>query len=153
MAANSDFKELLNLFEDCEVRYLVVGGYAVMHYCEPRYTKDLDIWVDASSGNAQNVFKALARFGAPLKGISPADFATEGLVYQMGVPPVRVDVIMSLDGVGFEDAWQSRERGEFEGSPVWFIGREHLIRNKTASGRHIDLHDVEQLRLRRKRQS
>lgn len=121
-----------------------------MHYCEPRYTKDLDVWIDASPDNAESVFKALARFGAPLKGISPADFATEGLVYQMGVPPVRVDVIMSLDGVHFQDAWASRVRGEFEGSAVWFIGRDHLIQNKTASGRHIDLHYVEQLKLKLK---
>src|SRR5271165_2267467 len=96
--ANSDFKELLNLFENCEVRYLVVGGYAVMHYCEPRYTKDLDIWIEASPDNAQNVFRALAQFGAPLKGISPADFSTEDIVYQMGIPPARVDVIVTLDG-------------------------------------------------------
>ena len=149
--ANSDFKELLNLFEDYEVRYLVVGGYAVMYYCEPRYTKDLDIWVDASPDNAHKVYNALARFGAPLKGITPEDFSTQDLVYQMGIPPVRVDVIISLDGVTFQDAWQSRQRGEFEGLAVWFIGRDDLIKNKAASGRHIDLHDVEQLTLRRER--
>ena len=151
--ANSDFKELLNLFEDYDVRYLVVGGYAVMHYCEPSYTEDLDVWIDSSPDNAQNVFRALVRFGAPLKDISPEDFATEGLVYQMGIPPVRVDVIMSLDGVNFREAWESRERGEFQGLSAWFIGREHLIQNKFASGRHIDLHDVEQLRLKRKHKS
>ena len=78
--ANSDFKELLNLFEDCEVRYLVVGGYTVMFYCEPRYTNDLDISVDASADNALNVYQASARFGGPLKGISPEDFSTEDLI-------------------------------------------------------------------------
>lgn len=143
--ANSDFKELLSLFEDCGIRYLVVGGYAVMHYCEPRYTKDLDIWIDATPDNASKVYSALARFGAPLKDVTAADFATEDLVYQMGIPPVRVDVLMTLSGLNFRDAWESRERGEFEGVSVWFIGKEQLIRNKIASGRHIDLHDAEQL--------
>jgi len=124
----------------------VVGGYAVMHYCEPRYTKDLYIWIDATPDNAHKVYSALARFGAPLKDITPADFATDDLVYQMGIPPVRVGILMTLSGVTFHDAWESRERSHFEGVPVWFIGREHLIQNKIASGRHIDLHHAEQLR-------
>jgi hypothetical protein len=124
----------------------------VIWYSEPRYTKDLDLWIDATPDNARKVYKALAQFGAPLKDISPEDFATQGLVYQMGVPPARVDVIMSLDAIQFQDAWESRQRGELEGVPAWFIGRVHLIQNKIATGRHIDLHDAEQLRLRPKRQ-
>src|SRR4051794_29299973 len=102
---NSDFKELLRLFNERDVRYLVVGGYAVMKYTEPRFTKDLDVWVEASVENARAVFAALREFGAPLSGIAPEDFAAEGCIYQMGRPPARVDVLTSIDGVRFADAW------------------------------------------------
>ena len=142
---NSDFKELLNTFNEHEVKYLIVGGHAVMFYSEPRYTKDLDLWVEASAENATRVFRALARFGAPLSGVSEADFATEGFFYQIGRPPVRVDILMSIDGVSFAEAWPQRQPGLLAGVQTWYIGRHELIRNKRASGRHIDLHDAEQL--------
>jgi hypothetical protein len=90
---HSDFEELLSIFNAHEVKYLVVGGYAVMLYTEPRYTKDLDLWVEPGPENASRVFRALAAFGAPLMGLSPDDFAHEDFFYQIGVPPVRVDVL------------------------------------------------------------
>ena len=102
---NSDFEELLSLFNDNEVKYLVVGGYAVMLYTEPRYTKDLDVWIEASQENAARVFHALAEFGAPLRGLTPADFAKEGCFYQLGRPPVRVDILMSIE------VWLSKRLG------------------------------------------
>jgi hypothetical protein len=142
---NSDFEELLKAFNDGAVKYLVVGGYAVMLYSEPRYTKDLDIWVDASEENAHKVYYALAAFGAPLKGLTPADFASKGFFYQMGIPPVRVDILMSLDGVEFRKAWPNRHESKIGNQPAWFIGKQDLIVNKRASGRHIDLHDAELL--------
>ncbi len=89
---NSDFEELLSLFNANDVKYLVVGGYAVMLYTEPRYTKDLDIWIEPSEDNAARVFRALSKFGAPLSGLTPSDFAHEGCFYQVGIPPVRVDI-------------------------------------------------------------
>jgi hypothetical protein len=142
---NSDFEDLLKIFDRCEVRYLVVGGHAVMRYTEPRYTKDLDIWVDASPANALIVFAALAEFGAPLSNLQPDDFAREGFVYQLGMPPARIDILMSIDGVKFSEAWPNRERAKLGSEEAWFIGRGDLIRNKRASGRHIDLHDAELL--------
>ncbi len=142
---NSDFEDLLRIFSDAEVRYLIVGGYAVMLYSEPRYTKDLDIWVEPSPGNAERVFDALARFGAPLSSLTPADFALPGNFYQVGMPPVRIDIIMSIDGVEFGEAWDNRNQSPVGSQLAWFIGRQELIRNKRASGRHIDLHDAEQL--------
>lgn len=145
VAMNSDFNELLSLFNDNAVRYLVVGGYAVMLYTEPRYTKDLDLWIDASADNASKVFRALAEFGAPLAGLSAQDFTHRGFVYQLGVPPVRVDILMSVDGVEFSEAWEGRTEGDFGGQKVWYIGRAELVKNKQASGRHIDLHDVDLL--------
>jgi hypothetical protein len=87
----------------------------------------------------------LAEFGAPLSGLTPADFCREGFFYQIGVPPVRVDILMSIDGVKFEEAWPNRNRAEFGTETAWFIGRADLVRNKRASDRHIDLHDAELL--------
>jgi hypothetical protein len=141
-----DFKELLKLLADCRVRYMIVGGYAVMRYTEPRFTKDLDLWVEANADNAERVFKALVAFGAPLEAMTPADFAEEGFFYQLGRPPVRVDILMSVSGRTFAEAWPNRLEESIEGVPAIFVGREDLIRIKEACGRHIDLHDAEQLR-------
>src|ERR1017187_6595989 len=93
-AMNSDFEELLSIFNENGVRYLIVGGHAVMLYTEPRYTKDLDVWIDASAENAERVYRSLVAFGAPLAGLTAKDFAEEGSFYQMGIPPVRVDILM-----------------------------------------------------------
>jgi len=142
---SSDFEELLKIFNANGVKYLIVGGHAVMLYTEPRYTKDLDVWVEASGDNAAMVFRSLAEFGAPLSGLTAEDFTREGFFYQIGVPPVRVDILMSIDAVRFEEAWPNRNRADFGAEPAWFIGRSDLIRNKRASGRHIDLHDAELL--------
>lgn len=142
---HSDFEELLSIFNAHDVKYLIVGGHAVMLYTEPRYTKDLDLWVEATHENASRVFRALATFGAPLTGLSPDDFANEDFFYQIGVPPVRVDILMSISGLTFANAWPNRLESTLGAQKIAFIGRADLIRNKRASGRHIDLHDVESL--------
>ncbi len=148
MQPNSDFKELLNLFNQLKVKYLVIGGYAVIYYAEPRYTKDLDLWVSAEAENAAQVYLALQSFGAPLAGITVQDFQTPGLVYQMGRPPTRVDILMGLKGIEFEEAWQARVEADFDGITVFILSREHLIENKRLAGRPQDLMDVENLLLR-----
>lgn len=145
---NQDFKELLKIFNEHAVKYLIVGGYAVMKYSEPRFTKDLDIWIKASPENGKNVFQALKSFGSPLEGLTAADFAEDGF-YQMGRPPVRVDILMSISGVEFERAWNNRVETDFDGVPAYFIGLDDLIENKKASGRLQDLADVEKLSLSR----
>ena len=145
---NSDFEELLNIFNADEVRYLIVGGHAVMLYTEPRYTQDLSVWIDANADNGERVFGALRRFGAPLGGLTAADFSKEGSFYQMGIPPVRVDILMSVDGVTFGEAWPNRQKSKLGTADAFFIGRAELIRNKRAVGRHIDLHDAESLEKR-----
>lgn len=142
---NSDFKDLLSIFSEAGVRYLVVGGQAAILYTEPRFTKDFDLWVDAAPSNAQRVFEALARFGAPLGQCRPEDFAVPGSVFMMGVPPTRIDVLTSIEGVEFADAWPRRTEVEVDGLRVSFIGREDLIRNKRAVGRRQDLIDVDRL--------
>ena len=144
-AMNSDFEELLSIFNENSVRYLVVGGHAVMLYTEPRYTKDLYIWIDASLENADRVYRSLVAFGAPLAGLTAKDFAEEGSLYQMGISPVRVEILMSIDGVSFAEAWPNRQQSKLGNAQAWFIGRDELIRNKRAVGRHIDLHDGELL--------
>lgn len=143
---NSDFKELLKLFNDNAIKYLIIGDWAVTYHAEPRYTKDLDVWISTERTNAQAVFAALRAFGAPLSGMSADDFSQPGTFYQMGVPPVRVDVLMSVPGLEFEDAWSNRVAADFDGVPVNFISKADLIVSKRASGRPQDLIDADLLK-------
>jgi len=145
MLTSPDFRDLWSLFRNYKVRYLVVGGYAVMKYTEPRYTKDLDLWISTDRKNAEAVFAALKVFGAPLKDLTADDFTQEGCFYQMGKPPFRLDIMMSIPGVQFESAWQRREEVDLEGLAVPFIARADLIHSKKVSGRPQDLIDVENL--------
>ncbi len=145
MFVNSDFSDLLNLFNANNVRYLVIGGYAVIQYGEPRFTKDLDLWIGTDAANAGAVFRALQSFGAPLTGLTEADFSEEGYFYQMGVPPVRVDILMGIPGGDFDQAWQERNEVDFDGLVVPFISRQDLIVIKRASGRPQDITDADSL--------
>ena len=146
MPTNSDFRELLSALNDYDARYLVIGGYAVMLYTEPRFTKDLDLWVEPTRENGARVFQALAHFGAPLAGVTPDDFSSEGLFYQMGSPPVRVDILTSVTGMRFEEAWPRRVERDLEGVRTPFLSREDLIQIKSALGRPQDLMDVDALK-------
>jgi predicted nucleotidyltransferase len=145
MFVNSDFTDLLRLFNDNEVRYLVVGGYALIQYAEPRFTKDLDLWISTDTINAASVYKALREFGAPLSGLAESDFSEEGYFYQMGVPPVRVDILMGIPGLQFEEAWERRNEVDFDGLSVIFVSRKDLIISKLASARPQDLIDADLL--------
>lgn len=145
MFVNSDFSDLLNLFKANNVKYMVIGGYAVVQYTEPRFTKDLDLWISTHPDNAEAVFAALKEFGAPLEGMSPKDFSEEGYFYQMGVPPVRVDILMGIPGVQFDEAWERRIEVQFDDVSVTIISREDLIQAKRAAGRPQDLLDANSL--------
>jgi|SRR5690348_11492383 hypothetical protein len=140
-----DFKEILSTFNAHDVKYLVVGAFAVMKYSEPRYTKDLDIWVEASEENAARVYASLAEYGAPLGELTEADFASDGF-FQMGQPPVRIDIMMSIEGVNFADAWPNRQEADFDGIPAIFIGRDDLLTAKSASARPQDILDINSIR-------
>lgn len=142
---NSHFKELLSLFNEEGVEFLVVGAHAIIHYTEPRYTKDIDVWVRPTSGNADRVHRALARFGAPLSGVRPEDFADPEVVYQMGVPPNRIDILMGVDGLDFDEVWPNRVALSYAGESFCIPSRPDLIRNKRASGRPQDLLDLRRL--------
>jgi hypothetical protein len=145
MFVNSDFTDLLKLFNDNHVRYLVIGGYAIILYAEPRFTKDLDLWISTDTDNAAAIYKALKTFGAPLTGLTETDFSEEGYFYQMGVPPIRVDILMGIPGGDFEQAWQNRNVVDFGGLVVPFISKQDLIAVKKASGRPQDLIDADLL--------
>jgi hypothetical protein len=142
---NPDFVDLLRAFAAADVRFLVVGAYALGFHGHPRATGDLDVWVEASEQNAQRIMRALAAFGAPLLDLREGDFAREGIIYQVGVPPGRIDILTQLTGVAFDEAWPDRARGRFGDVDVDFIGRDAFIRNKKATGRSKDLGDVEAL--------
>jgi hypothetical protein len=105
MFVNSDFSDLLRIFNANRVKYLVIGGYAVVQYAEPRFTKDLDVWVSTEPVNAEMVYKSLREFGASLENLTAKNFSEEGYFFQMGIPPVRVDILMGIPGAKFEDCW------------------------------------------------
>jgi hypothetical protein len=142
---NQDFLDLLRAFVAHDVRFLIVGAYALAVHGRPRATGDLDVWVDATPNNAARVYEALRRFGAPLDDVSERDFSVPGIVYQIGLPPGRIDVLTQLSGLVFDDAWPTRLRGSFGEIETDFIGREAFIRNKLATGRAKDRVDVESL--------
>jgi hypothetical protein len=143
-----DFRDLLVLFADAGVEFVIVGAYALAFHGAPRATGDIDLFVRPGPINAQRVFDALARFGAPLQsaGVTAGDFAQPGAVYQIGLPPRRIDVLTEISGVSFDEAWGSRVTGEVEGRTVSFLGRAALLRNKEAAGRPQDLADAARLR-------
>jgi len=143
-----DQREIIAAFNAHGVKYLVIGGHAVSIHAEPRGTKDLDLFIKADEENSKAVFAALAEFGAPIGGMTPADFNDKPTsVFQMGVQPGRVDILQGIAGVPFDEAWERRVEKLIDGqTPAHVISREHLIQNKLAAGRYQDLADVEKLR-------
>jgi hypothetical protein len=140
---NQDFVDLLRAFIAADVRFLIVGAYALALHGRPRATGDLDIWIDATAENAPRVMTALREFGAPLDQISESDFAAPGVVYQIGVPPGRIDILTQLTGLAFADAWPERVQMPFGEVDAPFIGRGAFLQNKRATGRPKDLGDIE----------
>jgi hypothetical protein len=142
-----DFKELLSAFNAGKVRYLIVGGYAVSYHAQPRATKDLDILIGADAENSEAVYAALAKFGAPIEGLSAKDFAEPDNFFRMGTPPVMVDIMPKISGVEFEEAWSRRVDVQIDDDlAVPFISRQDLLIVKLAAGRAQDLIDVDALR-------
>jgi hypothetical protein len=142
---NPDFVDLLRAFIAADVRFLIVGAYALALHGRPRATGDLDVWIDTTPDNAARVMKALAAFGAPLGDVSVDDFNRPGVTYQIGVAPGRIDILTELTGLTFAEAWPERMRRPFGDVDADFIGRAAFIRNKRATGRAKDLGDIEGL--------
>ena len=144
-----DFKELLSVFNAQDVKYLVVGGYAVSFHAQPRATKDLDIFIKADPANAEATYRALGIFGAPLGEITIEDLADPNKFVRFGQPPIAVDILPGIDGVNFDEAWERRIEGLIDrksGLTAHFISRADLISSKIAAGRLRDLADVEEIR-------
>lgn len=143
-----DFRDLLAEFNAHGVEYLVVGAHALAAHGLVRATKDLDVWVRPDPSNARRVIAALAAFGAPLHDLTIDDLSQPGLIFQIGVQPIRVDVITEIDGVEFEEAWRDRLEARFADQSAGVLSRPHLILNKRAAGREQDLLDVKWLERR-----
>ena len=146
MAFPKDFKDLIEIFNQNGVEYLIVGGYAFGVHAEPRATKDLDLFIRADKKNSTAVWKSLRSFGAPLGDRVPEDFHDGESTVQFGNAPHRIDIIQKIDGVTFDEAWKARVPAKIDGElPVPVISREHLIQNKRAAGRPRDLNDVAEI--------
>lgn len=140
-----DFSELLREFNAHAVEYLVVGAHALAAHGHVRATKDLDVWVNATRGNADQVVAALSAYGAPLGDATAEDFAKAGTIFQIGVPPLRIDLLTSIDGVDFGHAWPNRFESQFGDVPALVLSKPDLIKNKRAAGRLQDLADADAL--------
>jgi hypothetical protein len=150
---NSDSIELLQLFAREKIKYLIVDGYAVSFHTEPRYTKDIDIFIATDRQNAQAVYKALAEFGVALTDATPEDFENTEQFYMIGAPPNRIDIMMGIPGVDFDRAWDHRVEADFEGVTITYISLDDLIVAKRAAGRdqdHLDLKILEEAKKLRK---
>jgi hypothetical protein len=142
---NPDFRDLLAEFNAQGVEFLIVGAHALAAHGFVRATKDLDVWVRPDPSNAQRLLTALAAFGAPLHDLTVEDLSRPGLIFQIGVPPLRIDVVTAIDGVDFDEAWPDRIEARFADQVVGVLSRHHLIANKRATGREQDLVDVKWL--------
>lgn len=146
MVLNKDFREFIASLNENNVRYLIVGGYAVGFHGYPRYTKDLDVWIEISNENAENVVKALNQFGFSSSGFSAEDFINPDEFTQLGYPPNRIDIITSCEGVDFSSCYVTKMQIEIDGLKVDFIDYENLLKNKQTVGRPQDLADVSNLK-------
>lgn len=142
---NSDYSDLLRTFVAEKVDFLLIGAHALALHGLPRFSEDIDIWTRATPKNAQRVYDALATFGAPMIDVAAEDFARPDVVYQIGIAPIRIDILTDISGVSFDDAWARRMETTIDGIPVCVIGRDDLIANKRATGRPKDLLDAEAL--------
>ena len=149
MSLNPDFRDLFAALNAAGAEFLIIGGYALAIHGTPRFTKDLDVWVDATPENAQKVWDALDAFGAPFLDLTLQDFSVPGIIFQMGLPPNRIDIITVIDGVEFHEAWEHRVASAYGDQPVMVIGIDDLIRNKEATGRPQDRLDAQVLRQQR----
>jgi predicted nucleotidyltransferase len=145
MKLEPDLREFIELLNARKVRYIVVGAYALAFHGRPRYTGDIDFFDESSSENAQRISEVIEEFGLVNIGLAAADFTAVDQVVQLGVDPNRIDLMTSLSGVTFDEAWDTREQGELDGIPVQYISKDLLKRNKTAVGRKQDIADLDYL--------
>ena len=149
-----DYEDLFSTLNAFKIKYLVVGAHAVIFYTQPRFTKDMDVWIPAALNDPQRVYDALKAYGAPLAGVAPKDFQDPGMMLQIGVAPVRVDILVGLSSVSVQAAWKHRMRSRYGKAVINMIGKAELIQAKKAAGRpqdRLDLDKLEKLAKPRKR--
>ncbi|MFQ6070980.1 MAG: DUF6036 family nucleotidyltransferase [Candidatus Aminicenantales bacterium] len=145
MKVEKDFRDFIALLNRHEAHYLIIGGFAYSFYAEPRFTKDIDILIEQSMENAKKILKALKDFGFTNIGLTEKDFLESGQVIQLGVSPIRIDILTSIKGMDFPSFWENRVVGRYGDMDVFFISKQDLIKCKQASGRKQDLADIEKL--------
>jgi len=143
---NEDYKEMLQILLNNEVKFLIVGAYAMGAQGYPRATGDFDIWVEPSAENSKNVYNALTEFGAPLEQINRETFIEKGIIFQIGIIPRRIDILTFIDGVEFDAAYKEKENIEIEGIAIPFLSKKNLIKNKEATGSEKDKLDANYLK-------
>jgi hypothetical protein len=152
MMLSDDFEDFLKLLNHYQIKYLVVGGYAMAFHGKPRFTGDLDVWINISEDNAFKMVSVINDFGFSSLGFTAKDFSRPNLINQIGYPPLRIDILTSIDGVGFDEAYLEKLEIKLDdGTIVCYIGLDKLIKNKKASGRKIDIADVSDLEKKQKK--
>ncbi len=146
MAVNKDFEDLLHALNQEKAKFLVVGAHAVICYTEPRFTKDLDIWIQTKTDNAKKVFNALQTFGAPLKNLTYEDFLKGDMVFQIGMDPNRIDILMGVEALDFDKAWKNKKSSKYGKEKIYILSVNDLIKNKKKLGRLQDKLDLERLK-------
>ena len=142
---SSDYEDLFKTLNSYKIKYLVIGAHAVMFYTEPRFTKDLDLWIPSALNSPKRVYEALKKFGAPLKGMTPEDFQDPKMIFQIGVAPVRIDILVDLPGLSEEEAWKHRVRSRYGKSSINILGLAELIKTKKMTARPQDKLDLTRL--------
>lgn len=146
MKKSQDFKEFIKLLHDHKVQYLIVGGYAFAIHAEPRFTKDLDVFIKADQENASKVLQVMKDFGFESISLTVDDLTTPDQVIQLGYPPLRIDILTGISGVNFDNAWKNKVEGKYDGQIAYFIGKDDLRNNKIATGRESDKLDAAKLK-------
>lgn len=149
-AAEKDYEDLLKSFNKHKVKYCIVGAYALALYATPRYTKDMDLFVEATPANAKKILTALRDFGFAKLSLKESDFSKPGKTVQLGYEPVRADILTSIDGCTFEEVWRNRKKEAYGSVETSFIGVKELIKNKRISGRKQDKVDIQTLNKRKR---
>ena len=146
MDVHCDYEDLFKVLNDYRIKYLVVGAYAVMYHTQPRYTKDIDVWIITEMNDVHKIFAALKTFGAPLQKIEAEHFYDKTMIFQIGLAPVRIDIMTAVPGITFKTSWQNKKRVKYGQTPIYVLGKKDLIAAKEKAGRPQDKIDVENLR-------
>ena len=142
MQVHSDYEDLFKILNAYRIKYLVIGAYAVMYYAQPRYTKDIDIWIIPEINDIVKIYESLKKFGAPLHGVKPKNFHEKQMILQIGIAPVRIDILLEVPGISFESAWRNKKRIQYGKTPIYILGKNDLIATKKKAGRPQDKIDI-----------